>query len=131
MSDPSLALQGAIIEALIAHPAVAGGRVYDSVRPGAAFPYVTIGPSDSVGDDRECWDSSEVNVQVDVWSHEPGYVQAKQIAALVRERLKQTFSISGFLVTEATYLTTRFFRDPDGITSHGVVEFLYLVDHDT
>lgn len=131
MSDPTLAIQGAIVAALNVATAVAGGRIYDSAPAEPSFPYVTVGEGDTVGDDNSCFDSSEVNIAVHVWSRAVGFPEAKGIAALVRARCKAEFTISGFKVVNAEFVTTRYLRDPDGLTSHAVVEFRYLVDHDT
>lgn len=131
MSDPTLAVQGAIVAALKAAPAIASGRVYDHVPEAATFPYVNVGEGDTVGDDNGCWDASEVNVSVHVWSRAIGFPEAKEIAAEVRRRCRTEFILAGFTVTSAEHVTTRFLRDPDGLTSHAVVELRYLVDHDT
>jgi hypothetical protein len=131
MADPALVLQGAILSALKASPAVAAGRVYDRVPENPVFPYVTIGDGDSVGDDNDCWDATEFTAQVHVWSRAVGYPEVKGLASDVRSRLTTEFSVSGFKVTNAQHLITRFMRDPDGLTSHAVVELRYLVDHDT
>lgn len=131
MSDPALAIQKAIVAALKEAPAVAGGRVYDRVPDVATFPYVSVGEGESIGDDNECWDASEVTATVHVWSRAVGFPEAKQIAATVRERLTQEFTITGFQVTVAEHVISRFLRDPDGLTSHVAMEFRYLVDHDT
>lgn len=132
MSDPSLAVQGAIVAALKAGTAVCGGRIYDAVPDNPTFPYLTCGEGDTTGDDNSCGDASEVNVSIHVWSRAVGFPEAKQIAALVRERCRVEFDLasSGFTVVNAQYVTTRFLRDPDGLTSHAVVEMTYLVDHD-
>lgn len=131
MTDPTLAIQAAIVAALKTATAVAGGRVYDSVPAEPTFPYVTVGDGDTVGDDNSCFESSEVNIPVHIWSRAVGFPEAKAIAALVRARCKVEFTISGFKVVNAEYVTARYLRDPDGLTSHAVVEFRYLVDHDT
>lgn len=130
MPDPSLALQGAQVAALKAGPAVAGGRIYDTVPESPTFPYVTVGEGDAVGDDNECWNATEFNSQVHVWSRAVGFPECKTIAALVRDRLTAEFTITGFKVTEAEYVTARYLRDPDGLTNHAVVELRYLIDHD-
>lgn len=139
MSDPAFEIQKAVFAALAAAPAVAGGRIYDRVPRSPTFPYVTIGDGDTVGDDTDCYDSSEVTVTVHVWSREPdngsglqpGFPESKIIAGLVRSRLKQEFVLTGFSVVNAQHLVTRNFRDPDGVTSHAVIEMRYLVDHET
>lgn len=130
MSDPSLEIQRAIVAALKVATAVAGGRIYDRIPDNPTFPYVQVGDGETVGDDNPCFDASEVNVQAHVWSRAVGYPEAKAIAAVVRTRLTQEFTITGFKVTEAEHVVTRYLRDPDGLTSHAVVEMRYLVDHD-
>ncbi|EJW12735.1 gene transfer agent-like protein [Rhodovulum sp. PH10] len=128
--DPSLALQGAIVAALKATPAVAGGRVLDDVPLEAEFPHLQVGEGETVGDDTECLVSSEVTMQVHVWSRAVGFPEARRIAGEVRARCTTAFALEGFTVVLAEHLQTRFLRDPDGLTSHAVVEFRYLVDHD-
>ena len=120
------------LAALKAAPAVCDGRIYDSVPADAVFPYATLGGGDTVGDDNACFDASEVNVSIHVWSRAVGFPECKAIAALVRARCRVEFDLSedGFTVVNAEHVTTRFLRDPDGLTSHAAVEFTYLVDHD-
>lgn len=129
MTEPSLALQGAIVAALKAAPPVCGGRVFDSVPAGAEFPYVSLGEAEVLGDDNACWAASDVTVRVHVWSRAVGFPEAKGIAAEVRARCVAEFPLDGFVVTSAEHVQTRHLRDPDGLTSHAVVELRYLVDH--
>jgi hypothetical protein len=136
MSDPNLAIQGAIVAALKADSAVKAligpttARVYDRVPANVTYPYVRVGPGQTVGDDNPCFDASEVNAEVHVWSNAVGFPECKQIAAAVRRVCRQTFDLSpNFAVTEVEYVTTRYLDAPDGLTSHAVVEFRYLVDH--
>ena len=131
MADPALAIQGAHVSALQANPALCGGRVYDKPPANPTYPYIQVGDGDTVGDDNDCFDASEFNAQVHVWSQAAGLVEVKQIAADVRARLRTEFVIAGFVIVEARHVITRYLRDPDGISSHAVVEFRYLVDHDT
>ena len=129
MSDPSLAVQGAI-NTTLRNAGICQGRVYDRVPAKPTFPYVTIGEGDTVGDDNGCFDASEVNLSVHVWSRTVGFPEAKTIAGQIRGLLKTDFALPGFNVSVAEYVTTRYMRDPDGLTNHAVVEFRYLVDHD-
>lgn len=128
MSDPSLALQGAVVAALKAK-GVAGGRIHQDVPADPDFPYVTLGEGDSVGDDNACFDSSDVAVPIHVWSRAKGFQEAKSIAAAIRDALKTPFAFDDFNNPVAEYRSTRTFRDPDGKTKHAVVEFRYLIDH--
>lgn len=129
MSDPSLAVQGAVVAALKAAD-VAGDRIYDRVPVNPTFPYITIGGGDTIGDDNDCWGASEVFVQVHVWSRTIGFPECKTIAGQVRDALSSELTLANFRNAVAGFLTTRHFRDPDGLTSHAVVEFRYLIDHD-
>ena len=131
MSDPSLALQVAIVAALRATPALCDGRVYDHVPEKASFPYVSLGEAEVLGDDNVCWAASDITMRVHVWSREPGFPEAKAIAGQVRGRCVVEFPLTGFAVTSAELVQIRHLRDPDGLTSHAVVELRYLVDHDT
>lgn len=142
MSDPSLAIQGALVAALKADASLKAlvsdpVRVYDRVPENPTYPYLRVGPGQTTGDDNSCWNASEVFASVDVFSTEPGFPQCKRIAAHVRRVMKQEFVLNdegsppapAFLLVEAEFITDRFLDSPDGLTSHAVVEFRYLVDH--
>lgn len=131
MSDPAYALQVVIFGLLNDPSPPLVPRVYDSVPPNPVFPYVTIGECQVLGDDTEdCGDGSEVFVQIHAWSRAVGFPEVKHLAAAIRTTLRRaTYSLSGFDVTVAEYQQTRFLRDPDGKTSHAVVEFRYLITH--
>jgi hypothetical protein len=137
MADPSLALQAAIVTALKTAPAVAGGRVYDRIpgttdlrEPKPIFPFLHVGEGDTIGDDNPCFDSTECNVSVHVWSNAVGMPELKELAGLVRARLKTVSTVTGFRVTNADYIITRYMNDPDSTLTHAVVEFRYLIDHE-
>lgn len=131
MSDPHLEIQRAQVAALKVAPAVAGGRIRDRVDAAEAFPYVTVGDGETFGDDTDCFRASEVISRVHVWSRAVGWPEAKQIAGDVRTRLAVDLVLTGFRVVDSEHVITRYLRDPDGLTSHAVVEFRYLVDHDS
>jgi hypothetical protein len=127
MANVELELQGAIVTRLKADSAVAAlvnGRVYDSVPTSAAFPYVSIGPVDSNQDDADCITSLEVAQQIDCWSRAAGFPECKKIADAVRAALhgyEPDLATNAIVFFE--HRTTRITRDPDGITSHGILGF--------
>lgn len=137
MSDPSLALQGAIVSALKNDATLStllAQRVYDAVPPVPTFPYISVGDGQVLGDDTEdCGDGSEVHLQIDAWSRAVGYPEVKQIAAAIRSALKTTPitvpTLSGFTVSVVEYVQTQFLRDPDGLTRHAAITFRYLIRH--
>ena len=125
-------LQDAIVARLRSDAAVialVAGRVYDKVDPNAAFPYVNIGPVDSVSDDADCIIGFEVAQQIDCWSRSSGFAQVKLVVDAVRAALHD-YDLA--LPTNALVLfehrTTRIVRDPDGITSHGIIGFEGVVE---
>lgn len=135
MSDPSYALQVALVAALKAAgalPDVVGGRVYDSVPPDAAFPYVTLGDGQVLPDKAECVDGVEVSMQVDAWSRQVGYGEVKTIgAAIVAALDDKPLAVAGFNVTVFELESARYLRDPDGKTRHGVITFRGLLEAST
>lgn len=131
MSDPSYALQVAIAGILTDPSPPLVPRVYDSVPKDPVFPYVTIGEGQVLGDDTEdCGEGSEVVVRVHAWSRAVGYPEVKRLAGAIRSSLiRATYTLTGFDVGVVEFVQMQFLRDPDGKTSHAVVEFRYLITH--
>lgn len=132
MANPELELQGAIVARLKADPAVTAliaGRVYDSPPQGAVFPYVTLGPVDSVEDDADCITGLDVAQQVDCWSRAVGFPEVKKIADAVRASLHDyDLVLASNALVFFEHRTTRITRDPDGLTSHGILSFEAAVE---
>lgn len=125
--SPELELQGAIVAALKADPAVSGiaaGHIYDRVPEDRVFPYVSIGATDTVEADAECLTGYEITQQIDIWSREVGYPECKRLTDAVRAALHE---IDLALATNALVflrcIQARMYRDPDGLTSHGALTF--------
>ena len=129
MANPELEIQGAIVTRLKADSAVAAlvnGRVYDSVPSGATFPYVTIGPVDSVDDAADCITGLLVAQQIDCWSRGVGYPEVKKIADAVRAALHGQEAALPLATNGMAYFehrNSRIVRDPDGLSSHGILSF--------
>jgi len=132
VADGSLELQGAVVARLKAYPAVAalvGLRVYDHIPDNPAFPYISIGPVTEVDDSADCIIGSEVTFQIDAWSREPGFVQARRIANAVRAALHgQEFNLPTNALASFEFTYRRDFRDPDGLTSHSVIVFTASIE---
>lgn len=133
MSDPSLALQIALVARLIALATDAGERIYDDVPPeadrlsdtGAAYPYVTVGAGQLVPIDEECFDRSSSYFQIDVWTRTVGFPQAKQIAGAIRSALhEQTLAITGHIVDRMRVENIDYSRDPNGLTRRARITLL-------
>lgn len=119
MSDPALALQGALVAAIRALGTAAGQNVFDRVPASDPFPRVTVGEGQSVDNSSPgCYDGSESFLQVDVWSREVGYPQAKQIASAIRTRLHDgALTLAGHTLELMRVRSIDYSRDPDGLTS--------------
>jgi len=132
MSFPDWDLQKAIYAALVAAE-VCGGRVYDRISKDAAFPYVTIGDS-QVLDDGALFDTCiggwEAFHDIHIWSRpESGSKrELKEIAADVITSVAGITAVEGFVLVVAQVQSSRSFRDPDGMTEHGVLTFRFLID---
>ena len=111
--------------------------VYDHVpQPGdaespAEFPYITIG-----GDAVQPWDTdsslgAEGRITVNVWSRQRGRKECKAILDLVRAVLHyKNLTVTGggaFVFCLLEYAET--FRDPDGLTVHGVSRYRIVLDN--
>lgn len=123
----STEIQQAIYSALIAGTPLCGGRVYDSVPENPTFPYITIGEENTVDDGNTCDDGWDVYADVHVWSRGVGFPEAKRVMAEARDRLAGIWAISGHTLIAAEVERTGVFRDPDGLTSHGVLSVKFII----
>lgn len=121
-------VQGALVAALKAAPAIAGGRIHDNVPESPVFPYLSIGSEQVIDDGNSCGDGWEVFSDVHVWSRAVGYVEAKQIMATAVDKIMAITTIGGFSLIAVGVEDTRVFRDPDGLTSHGVISVRFIIN---
>lgn len=131
MSDPSLALQAAIVAALKTAGGVSGlvgARVYDTVPDAPIFPYITLGPVQVLPDKADCIDGVEILPQIDGWSRANGSIESKKIGAAVIAALDdQALTVSGSSVVVFELQSVNYLRDPDGLTHHAAVTFRALL----
>lgn len=130
--DPSEALQIALAAALLAASPVTtllgGAYVYDplSVPNVDRFPYIEIGEGQDIGDDDSCGSRTQSFVDLHVWARGPdGRLVAKRIANAVREALQTDLVLTGHVLISQVYETTRHLTDPDGLTAHAVITFMF------
>lgn len=125
----SKALHDLVVAKLKAAPAVAalvGSDVFDSV-PAAKkdrFPRISMGAYDFVADDADCIFAGDHTLLVDIWSREVGSVEAKSITDAVRRAIRNIGDVDlpDYGLVEITADSARVFADPDGKTTHGVVQ---------
>lgn len=135
MASPELELQGAIVARLKADVGLMAlvNGVYDQP-PDTAFAtpkesYVTIGEAQFLRDDATCVNGGEVYLTLHAWSRKVGYPVAKQIADAVAESLHLApLTLATNRLISIMHRQTRVFRDPDGLTSHAVIDFVANVE---
>lgn len=133
MSDPALALQKAIFDALKGHT-TAGNNVFDDVPANDPFPRITIGPGQTVGRFADCVDGSEVFLQIDVWSRKTGFPEVKTIASEVRAILNngdESLALVGHVLELMEFQDAVYSRDPDGKTNRARMSIRALTQPDT
>ena len=135
--SPGLELQGLIIATLKASASVSAlvDGVYD--RPpqasiawgGPKQAYISLGPTDIVVEDGDCIYGENHNVQIDVWSRTVGQVDTKKIVAAIKGALHdQAFSFTDNGFVEMLLKNYRIMADPDGMTTHGSMQFECMID---
>jgi hypothetical protein len=92
--------------------------------------YISFGPHDYVEDDDEGIVSGEHTFQLDVWSRLVGFPACKQIGDRVKKVLHEAHLIipTENALVEIRVPSLRYIRDPDGLTSHGIVTVTALIE---
>jgi hypothetical protein len=120
----------AILKADAGVGALVGDRIYDQAPGGAAFPHLTLGPSDYAPRDADCIPGREETLQIDVWHRDGGRLwPCRRTADAVKDALHDR---DGELATQALadlrVTLVRVIEDPDGITAHGVVQVTATIE---
>jgi hypothetical protein len=131
VSDPSLALQKALVAAL--KTALAGapvsGRVFDRAPPDAPFPYVTLGEMEPNEDGADCIDGVEIFFDIQVWTETVGHPQAKAIGSAVKTALHEAdLDLEGHALVGLYWRGTFYRREADGLSSSAIVQFRALTE---
>lgn len=131
---PSRALQAAIIQSLRGNAnvaAVVGDRVFDGVPEGAEFPMISLGPSSDVDEELDCLSVEEHTQQIDVWSRDNSRMgPCKDIMDAVKAAIhnKPLILQDPYAVSTVRVLGKRIVKDPDGITSHGILTVTVMLE---
>lgn len=132
MTSPSHELQAMVVErlkAFVALTSLIDTRVYDAVPTNAQFPYVSWGPEQDIEDDADCIEGHDISIQIDAWSRTPGRGEVKKVAEQVRAALHDyETELSVNALVSLAHTSTQFLRDPDGLTSHAVIEFSAFIE---
>lgn len=129
----SIAFQDLVLAKLLASPAVTAivsDRIVDGNDDDLSFPNITFGPSDFTPDDVDCIRGREETLQLDCWTRDAG--KKWPCRALVDAVKDALHDAGGELETGALVLMrvdlVRVLDDPDGITTHGVVQVTAVIE---
>ena len=127
MSEASLAAQRFAVKRLREHvplgPLVPDANIFDRNDRPEVFPCIIVGEGQTVGDDIECADLSEVFLQLHAWTKENGLLSVKAIAGEVRRALRRVSGLELGFDLSFDFQDTIFLRDPSGEHSHAVINF--------
>lgn len=131
---PDLAFQTAMFERLCASVGVIALVPVENIldrnaRPNPD-PSIILGESQSVDDEYLGRDVTRIYHTLHLWKKELSLTGVKKIAGEVRAVLHKAPRLilaSGFHCADCSVSDIRFLRDPDGVTSHGVVTVSALV----
>jgi hypothetical protein len=138
VSDPSLALQGAMYSRLNANGpvrALVGNRIYDHVprdvngNPTATLPYISLGEDQVLPDKADCLDGREVLITIHAWDKGPGFPKVKEVSSAIIAALDDDeFPVTGHRLVEFGLSELRHLTEPDGTTKHAVITFRALTE---
>jgi hypothetical protein len=131
-TDPVYQIQLAVVSALKSASAVSaiiGTRVFDRVSPEIKPPYITISDIVVLPELAEDTDAAGTTLAIHGWSENSGSAEIYKMGAAVTTALHEApLIIAGKQVQSILLESSRYLRDPDGITSHGVFTFNILTD---
>ena len=134
MSDPTFAIEKAVLDLLRANAAVThivGPRIFDLIGQDTVFPYVELGDGQVVPDPADGFERSVlVTVTLNAYSRKPGRPEVRKLCGAIVAALFEAdpdlgpdLALSGF-----KHDGTRYLVDDDGLTNHGVVTFVASID---
>lgn len=103
--------------------------VFDGVRQGQAYPYVTIGEDVATPGPLVDVESEEIVTTLHAWSDQGGFFEAKTMLAQIKAALHdRPLAVTGFRPVRLLYRHSTVFTQPDGVIRHGVIQFRALIE---
>jgi len=128
MPSPSWELQKAVYGVLTSDDdlvdLLGGARVYDEVPRGAAFPYVTFGPSITRDWSTGTEAGAEHQVTLRAWTRNGGERDVHLVLDAIRAALDDAdLALDGHRLVSLRHELSDATRDPDGETWNGAIRF--------
>lgn len=100
--------------------------VYDEAPENAAFPYVSIGETTLIDRGNKIKHADDHIETLHVWSRASGFKECKTMMAAIIGKLSGTqLTVTGYRVAYVEVEQTTTYRDPDGVTRHGIVQIRF------
>lgn len=132
LTDPSGDIQAAIASLLLADAdvrAIVSDRVYDKIPNVPEFPYIRIGEAQMLPELGEFTDAAETHITIHAWTRFKAFGSDKRLGKIIIRLLHDgELAISDGNVQSMLLESARYLRDPDGLSSHGVLTFSLLTD---
>ncbi|OYR14505.1 hypothetical protein CEV32_0510 [Brucella rhizosphaerae] len=82
-----------------------------------------------IDDFADCIDGETHTIQLDVWSREVGQVECKNIVDGIRKALNRSQpELAESAVVAVNIPICQIVRDPDGLTTHGIIQVEIMVE---
>ncbi|MEF2074353.1 DUF3168 domain-containing protein [Consotaella aegiceratis] len=123
------AIRGRLVETASVTELVPAANILDRNSRPAPDPSIIIGEDQEVEEGDIARRKVRVYSTLHVWKKETGLVGVKAIAGTIRSAVQKANlpTETGFHFGDCRVSSTRFLRDPDGETAHGVVTIETLV----
>lgn len=130
--DLTEAVQRAVVARLRGDAALAllvGDRVHDHAPEDAPMPYVSLGAqsAEPVGD-AACLDGEDIAIQIDIWSRQPGRIEAGRIMDRVARLLNEVALPLAAPHHPATAWVEAKRLFDEGLQRHGIVSVIVAAD---
>lgn len=126
MSDPSVALQTALIAAI---EGVVDCDVWDAVPQNSPYPYVTIDSSVAGNEDFLAERMDRRFIYIGVWSRNYGQAEVSLIMSQIDTLNEKPLSLSTGQVASLRVERKRTVREPDNLTYQGQVTLRIITTH--
>lgn len=134
MKDSQIPVQTAIVSALTSDETLMGivTGVFDMVPHEQAVPFVTIGDFTSSDNSTKGTGGMEHTLTLHVWDEGSSRLRLKQIMSRLIELLHdQPLTLAGgHKLVNLRFEFSETFRDPDGVTIHGVQRYRIVTDEE-
>ena len=93
------------------------------------FPMLTIGEDNPLDWSTDTASGADVAVNIHIWSRNPGWSEAKEIAGAVYKALhRQELTVPDHELIDCHFESEEMIRDPDGITLHIAAQYRMTID---